>query len=90
MDLLLRMFFLESVDQVQFGTDGPFGTGRCISDRLNDLAGGTRDVGDIVYFLRAFGMDEYLDARVIFTERGDVVRLEHLMHRAVPLPENHA
>ena len=40
-DLLFWVLFFEAIDQVEFGADGPLGTGWSFLDRLDDLAGRT-------------------------------------------------
>jgi len=37
-DLLFGVLFFEAIDQVEFGADGPLGTGWSLFDRLDDLA----------------------------------------------------
>ena len=89
MDLLLGVLFFEAVDQVQFGTDGPFGTWGSFLDRFDDFAGRSRDVCDVVDFLGAFGVDEDFDAGDFFSKLIHVGSLEHLVDRAVSFPEDH-
>ena len=79
MDFLFWMLFFEAVDQVEFGPDSPFGTGGSFLDRLDDLAGRARDVGDVVDLLGALGMDQDLDPGNLFAELLYVDGLEHLV-----------
>src|SRR5882724_13613841 len=84
MYLLFRMLMLEAVDQVQLGSNGPFGSRRRGFDRLNDLARGAGNVGQIVHFLRTLWMNQNLDPRKPLPEQTYVFGFEHLVNRAVP------
>lgn len=89
MNLLLRVFLLETVYQMQLGADGPLRAGRGGFDRFDDLPCGTALVGQFKHFARALGMHQDLDAGVLFSEHGNMLRLEHLMHAAVAFPEDY-
>ncbi len=86
MDLLLGMLSFQTIDQVQFGTDRPLSSSRRLLDGLNDLAGRTRNVSDIVDFAWALRMHQDLDPRYALAELSYVSSREHLVHATVPLP----
>ena len=56
----------------------------------NDPAGRADHVGLIDNLHRTFGMHEDFDARILLAELGDMLRQEHLVHAAMPLPQDHA
>ena len=88
MDLLLGVLFLESIHKVKFGADRPLGSRRSRFHRFDNPARRTRDVGDVVDLLWAFGMDEDFDPRNLFTELMNVSGLKHLVYRAMPFPQD--
>lgn len=90
MDFLLGMFFFQAIDEVQFGAYRPFGACGGLANGFDDLAGRAGDIRDIVYFLRAFRVDEDLDTLDPFAEGMNVLRLEHLVHRTMSLPKDDA
>ena len=72
---------------MQLGPDRPLRAARRLGDRLEDELGRADEVGRVDHRHHAFGVDQHLDPGVLPAELGDVRRLEHLVDRAMPLPE---
>ena len=89
MNLLLGVFLLETIYQVQLRADGPFGAGRGGLDRLDDFSRGAALVGQFEHLARALGMHQDFDVGVFFPEHGNMLWLEHHVHAAVALPEDY-
>ena len=66
-----------------------FVPGGAVSHFADDLAGRALHVGHVDDFHRAFGMDQNLDARDAWRGTDRRARPEHLVHAAVPLPQQH-
>lgn len=90
MNFLLGVLLLQTVHQMQLGADRPASAGRRLLNRLNDLGGRAGDVGDVVHFLRAFGMHKDLDAGILRPKLGDMLGAKHLVDAAMAFPEDHA
>jgi len=81
---------LEPFHEVQFRADRPGRARRGLLDLAEDVARRAGEIGLVDHLHRALGMHEDLHARQVRPHRIDVLRLEHRMHAAVALPEDHA
>src|SRR5439155_26055355 len=89
-DLLVGLPALETIDEVQLGADAPDGPRLSGGDSPNDELGRPAQIGQVDDILVALWVYDDLDAGMLLAEVADVRRLEHLVHAAVPLPEQEA
>ena len=80
---------MQSVDQVQLGTDQPVTTRLGGAHGLEDGFRGADIVGFLANLEAVLGVTDDKPLRVLFAEAVDMTRLKHLVHRAKALPENH-
>ena len=61
--------------------------GRARRDRLDDEVGRADVIRELAYLEVALGMADHHAARVLLAPAQHVLRLEHLVHRAMPFPQ---
>lgn len=85
----------ESVDEVDFGTDGPAGSGLGVFDGVDDELGRSREVGEVHDFFAALWVDEDLhrfdacfEVLVVLADLGAVFWCEEFVDAAMSCPQD--
>ena len=86
--LLVRLFLLQTIDQIEFRPDRPCRPGGRRGDGANDEFRRPDQVRLVDHIFVAFRMDDHLPFRILLAEIVDVRRLKHLVHAAMALPQN--
>ena len=86
---LVRHLFVQPVDQVDLGAHRVH-AGRPVAHIIDDVLRGAHRVGGVDDRLGTLGMHHHAAAGVLLAGALDLVGAEADMHRAVPLPEQHA
>ena len=84
-----REIVRQAVDQVHLGADRPDGADRAAANRLDDVFGAAAVVRRLHDIPRHFRMHNDANTRVLQPDRGDLLRREASMNRAVAFPQNH-
>src|SRR5688572_11335700 len=84
-----RQLLSETVDEVDFGTNGPDRTFRTVGDRLDDVLGATAVVSGLHDVPWDLGMHDHTNAGMLTANRLDLLRGESRVDRAVALPQDH-
>src|SRR2546430_489348 len=80
----------EAVHEVDLGADGPRRTHRTSLHRLDDVFGRSGIIGRLHDVPWNFGVHDHADARMLRAKQFDLPHGEARVHRAVPLPQQHA
>src|SRR6266404_761711 len=89
-DFVVPQYLAETVDEVNFRADGPFGAGGRSLDGFDDALGGADLIGGLGDLEAAFGMRDDANAGMLAADALDLLRREALVHGAIALPEDDA
>ena len=90
MNILLRMFLSESIDQVNFSADSPLGACRLLSNDVNDFCRRSRRISRFENILWTFRVNQNFYSGKLFSKLCNVRGGKHLMDTAVPFPKKYA
>src|SRR5882762_7144440 len=87
-DFVILQFLAETVDEVDFRADGPFGAGGRSLDGFDDALGRAGLIGGLGDLEAALGMRDDANARMLAADALDLLRRKALVHGTVAFPED--